>query len=169
MNHELFDLMIAAASSAAGVSLHYFYQNTLKPIWRVHSMTGIPFGELDREKAINLGNYTSAWGSFIDDFWYSPTISREFPPEVSKAIKKNLNMNGIPITVDFVGDGTTSPVFIWQKQRERIQRFYQDPAVQAYLRKTSDEHTQSVVKDTQITSNSQPIRQLDDLRFVSSA
>ena len=132
-------------------------------------MTGIPLRDLDAEKAKNLGKYTSAWGSFIDDFWYSPTISRDFPSDVNKAIEENLNMNGIPITVDFVGDETTSPVFIWQKQRERIQRFYQEPAVQAYLRKASKEATPSVANDSIVSSQvHEPIKQLDDLRFVSS-
>jgi len=163
------DLMLGMAGSSAGVYLAHFYSNTLKPIWRVHSMTGIPLRELDVEKAKNLGKYTSAWGSFVDDFWYSPTTSRDFPLDVNQAIKENLNMEGVPITVDFVGDETTSPVFIWQKQRERIQRFYQEPAVQAYLRKVSKEATPGVAKDSIVSPQvHEPIKQLDDLRFVSS-
>ena len=132
-------------------------------------MTGIPLRELDVEKAKNLGKYTSAWGSFIDDFWYSPTISRNFPSDVNQTIKENLDMNGIPITVDFVGDETTSPAFIRQKQRERIQRFYQEPSVQAYLRKSSNESIRNVTRGTAVASKVQePLRELDDLRFVSS-
>ena len=169
MNRELLDLTLAAAGSAAGFYLYNIYYNRLKPVWRVHSMTGIPLRELDIEKAKNLGMYTSAWGSFIDDFWYSPHISRDFPAEVSRAIQENLNMNGVPITVDFVGDETTSPVFIWQKQRERIQSFYQDPAVRSYLRKSSNGQTQNAARDTLVVLQEQePIRQLDDLKLLSS-
>jgi len=55
MNREMADLMLGMAGSSAGVYLAHFYSNTLKPIWRVHSMTGIPLRELDVEKAKNLG------------------------------------------------------------------------------------------------------------------
>lgn len=166
MDYSTVDLIVGVAGSAAGVFGYNLYYHFLKPLREASKMSGIPLRDLDINRAINLGKHTRSWRSFIDNFWYEPHLTRDFPEEVDNARRKNLNMNGVPITIDFVGDQSTPLPVIWDAQRERTWNFYHDPAVQAYLKRPIDVAPASA-EDAASKGALAPIRQLDDLRLIS--
>ena len=161
------ELFFGAVGSVLGISGQRAYHYWIKPLREASSNAGIPLREINFRKAIDLGKHTRSWKSFSDRFWYESSLNADIPEDVNGVLMGKLTMNGIPITIDFVGAESTPLVEIWTAKRTRVREFYQDPIVQAYLRKSSAK-TAQLAPDSEVKTPSQePIRKLDDLMFQS--
>ena len=121
------------AACVAGYAASWYWMEHLWPVFRVWQESGVPLRKLDKDKARRLDNALLNWSAMIpvgDPESGLDQLVKEFPPEVLQAFDDHIHDQGVSL------GGTWDDLFKRScALRVRVAEFYQEPAVQAYLKK----------------------------------
>jgi hypothetical protein len=139
MDTDTFGCLLAGV--VAGSYFGDYYRTHVRPLFRVHSASGVSLFKINRDKAVALDQYLSNWSALFPDFnnfSKAEDFRSTLPDGVQKSLEEHINMNNDVVYASALnGEEVLKSWKIMFSNHARhkgcVKKFYRDPSVQRYL------------------------------------